>query len=189
MALKTLVKAGSISNLSDARYCSGMGVDFLGFRCIQGQPGYISPGTYQEIRGWISGPLIVAEIYGIGSGEELRSVMENYHPDYLELSPAEYAAVGHAITIPFILAVSETAQLPVMSAKPAYILLPEAQTDFTGFAAEYEILLRVTSVTEVQGAVSRSGISGISVEGGTEISPGLKNFDELAEILEALEVE
>ena len=29
--LKTQVKVSSITNLSDARYCAGMGVDLLGF--------------------------------------------------------------------------------------------------------------------------------------------------------------
>ena len=29
MPLKTFVKVGNITNLSDARYCAGMGVDML----------------------------------------------------------------------------------------------------------------------------------------------------------------
>ena len=33
--LKTLVKVSGIENLSDARYCAGMGVEFLGFPLAQ----------------------------------------------------------------------------------------------------------------------------------------------------------
>ena len=29
--LKTLIKVSNINNLSDARYCAGMGVEMLGF--------------------------------------------------------------------------------------------------------------------------------------------------------------
>ncbi len=36
MALKTIVKVGNITNLSDARYCAVMGVDMLGF-CLNKQ--------------------------------------------------------------------------------------------------------------------------------------------------------
>jgi phosphoribosylanthranilate isomerase len=35
MPLKTFVKVGCITNLSDARYCAGMGVDMLGFRAVE----------------------------------------------------------------------------------------------------------------------------------------------------------
>jgi len=37
--------------------------------------------------------------------------------------------------------------------------------------------------------VEETGVKGIEMEGGEEIKPGLKDFDELAEILEALEIE
>ena len=86
MALKTLVKVGNISNLSDARYCAGMGVDMLGFRVISGQEHYVSPELFKEIRGWFSGPSVVAEAYGIRSGEDLPFIIQNYLPDFIELS-------------------------------------------------------------------------------------------------------
>ena len=65
MPLKTFVKVGCITNLSDARYCAGMGVDMLGFRAVESQENYIKPSQFQEIRGWIAGPLVVAEVYGV----------------------------------------------------------------------------------------------------------------------------
>ena len=89
MALKTLVKIGGITNLSDARYCAGMGVDMLGFHVIQGQPNYISPESFQQIRGWITGPLIVAEIAGLQNPEDLQLILENYKPDMLQMELAE----------------------------------------------------------------------------------------------------
>src|SRR5688572_25693379 len=86
MALKILVKVGSISNLSDARYCSGMSVDLLGFRVVAGQEHYVTPELFKEIRGWFSGPAIVAEAYGIQKGEDIPAIIQNYLPDYIELS-------------------------------------------------------------------------------------------------------
>ena len=64
MALKTKVKINRITNLTDARYCSGMYVDVLGFSLEEGSPHYVSPSQFQEITGWISGADYAAEFTG-----------------------------------------------------------------------------------------------------------------------------
>src|SRR5688500_13658444 len=102
MPLKTLVKVGNISNLSDARYCAGMGVDLLGFNVIEGQPNHLSARLYQEIRGWISGPKVVAEIYGIDKDEMLSDIITNYVPEYFELSYNDYKRLEKKLTLPSI---------------------------------------------------------------------------------------
>ena len=61
MALKTKVKINRITNLTDARYCSGMYVDILGFCLEKGSPHFVSPTQFQEITGWISGIDYAAE--------------------------------------------------------------------------------------------------------------------------------
>ena len=61
MALKTLVKISNVTNLSDARYCAGMGVDMLGFSMDADSPDYIEPKKFAEIRGWVAGVQIVGE--------------------------------------------------------------------------------------------------------------------------------
>ena len=61
MALKTFVKISAINNLSDARYCAGMGVDMLGFALEPTNPDSISPEKYTEIIGWLSGVKFVGE--------------------------------------------------------------------------------------------------------------------------------
>lgn len=187
MALKTLVKVGSISNLSDARYCAGMGVDFLGFRVIDDQPDAISVKTYQEIRGWITGPQIVAEIYGIRNASQLTEIMEGFRPDYLELSVSEWEVVGSSITVPFILAVGPDDHLPEMATPPAYILTTTSGGSVTRLIPEYEILVSVSDPGEVDATLGLTGVSGINLAGGKEIRPGLKQYDHLADILEALE--
>jgi phosphoribosylanthranilate isomerase len=189
MALKTVVKVGVITNLSDARYCAGMGVDFLGFRVIAGQPNYIDAKAFQEIRGWVTGPQVVAEIYGIASAAELQLVIENYQPDYFELGLEDYQRVGANLTLPFILRLNEREELQSTSSKPAYLLLDGPRMLMSPFVGEFDILAGVTSLEEVRNMLERTGIAGISLQGTVEMRPGLKNFDALAEILEALEEE
>jgi hypothetical protein len=57
MSLKTKVKAGNITNLSDARYCAGMGVDWLSFPAEK-----VNPVKFKEITDWVTGPQFVLEV-------------------------------------------------------------------------------------------------------------------------------
>jgi phosphoribosylanthranilate isomerase len=49
----TLVK--NISNLSEARYCAGMMVDFISFQLTSTHPDYVTLDKYFEIKGWLNG--------------------------------------------------------------------------------------------------------------------------------------
>jgi phosphoribosylanthranilate isomerase len=68
MALKTFVKVSTVNNLSDARYCAGMYVNWLGFNLEESSPDYLSPEKFTEITEWLSGLEYVGEF-------------ENSHPD------------------------------------------------------------------------------------------------------------
>jgi phosphoribosylanthranilate isomerase len=189
MPLRTLVKVGCITNLSDARYCAGMGVDLLGFRVVEGDDDYISPKSFQEIRGWVSGPQIVAEVYGIKTIEELALITEQYKPDYLEVSASELFTIGAAITLPFILHLPSGESMPVTSIEPAYILIDDQADHLEKVVPDFDVLIQVTSVEGVRKVIDKTGIAGVALNGGTELRPGLKSFDELREILEYLEAD
>jgi phosphoribosylanthranilate isomerase len=189
MALKTLVKVSNITNLSDARYCAGMGVDFLGFRVIEGQSGRLDPKSFQEIRGWITGPQIVAEVYGIQDVSQITGILENYLPDYFELSLEDYIRVGSSITLPYILNIGAGQALPAfLVSSPAYILT-DISPSSSKFIPDHDVLAKVSTMEELNNIIQHTGISGICLTGGSEIRPGLKNYDELSGILEALEEE
>lgn len=191
MSLKTVVKVGNISNLSEARYCSGMGVDMLGFSVMEGQPHFLAPNLFQEIRGWISGPRFVAEIYGIQSKDQLTSVIDNYAPDYFELSLPEYRLLSSHIPLPCIVAVRKEEVIDVAPDDPnvLYLLLQEdALSD--GHAQKlqgYATLLKLSSGEGVSEKLLHYPIAGVVLNGSAEIRPGFKNYSELADILELLE--
>ena len=62
--------------MSEARYCAGMGVDFLSFPITS-----VDPKTYQEITGWVAGPKFGVE----ADGKNIHSVHE-YKADFIEIS-------------------------------------------------------------------------------------------------------
>jgi phosphoribosylanthranilate isomerase len=182
MSLKTFVKAGNITNLSDARYCAGMGVHMLGFRTIEGKQNYVKPAQFQEIRGWITGPLVVAEIYGIKNANELPAILENYKPDYLEMGVEELMLFS-GLPLPFILSTGDESIIRSLLIPPAYIIskIP--------FPADVPLLIEIQSKTEIEPLLVDPNVKGLVLSGSSELKPGLKDFEQMADVLELLETE
>jgi len=195
MALKTLVKVGKISNLSDARYCAGMNVDLLGFRVIAGQDHYVSPELFKEIRGWFSGPAIVAEVYGIQKNEDLPAILEQYLPDFIELSLQDLIKL-HSPSSSYILSTTAeelTAQENVLAPfrnQISKVIIPAStnQELVTELARSYKVLLSADSETPIELLLHNPSIKGIALQGSAEEKPGLKNYDSISTILEQLEI-
>lgn len=184
MPLKTIVKVGNISNLSDARYCSGMGVDMLGFRVIEGQSDFIAPKAFQEIRGWISGPKVVAEIYGITHPENITTIIENYAPDLFEMSLAEYRIFGKDLPKPAIVKVSAASEITGTSDNISFVIADE-ETNVG--STKLPILIKPKSTAELKLKLEQKSIHGIALDGSAEERPGFKDYTDLADILEFLD--
>ena len=180
MPLKTVVKVGNISNLSDARYCSGMGVDMLGFRVLEGQESYISPKLFQEIRGWVAGPKIVAEVYGLTSVDQMHQVMENYAPDYFELSGEEFESFKDSLTLPCIVT-----GYTKPHEKIAFDLISE--DDLKKHNRSVKILVRPSSAAKVLELIASEKVTGVALDGAPEVRPGFKDYSDLSDILEKLD--
>lgn len=181
MALKTFVKVGSITNLTDARYCAGMGVDLLGFQVVEGQAHYIASKAFQEIRGWVTGPLVVAEIYGLTNAEMLASLLENYRPDYLEMGIAEWKLLTGKIDLPVILSLQPGEEVPALI-QPAFVISKTAGESF-------DCLFPAGNTQQAEAALHHNSIKGLALAGSAESKPGIKEYNELSEILEMLETD
>lgn len=189
MPLKMIVKVGKVTNLSDARYCAGMNVDLLGFVTVENQENYLPAKEFQDIRGWLSGPQIVAEIYGLSSTSELAEIIENYKPDYLELSEKELPLVDGSL--PLMLRWNKNEFDKIAGISNLYALIVDkSQLDTIGNQKTTIKLLAIAeNVNEVEEVSSKPAVKGIVLNGTQEESPGLKDYDHLSEILERLEVE
>jgi len=182
MPLKTFVKVGCVTNLSDARYCAGMGVDLLGFRVVEGQEHYIKPSQFQEIRGWITGPLVVAEVYGLKNPDELKAIVENFKPDYLEMSMQELSQFS-TLPLPFLLAAAENDSLASLPVQPAYLIGKKP------FKTPFPLLIEVQLTKDVVPLLDNTSVKGIALKGGVELKPGLKDYEVMNEILELLDLD
>jgi phosphoribosylanthranilate isomerase len=190
MPLKTLVKVGSITNLSDARYCAGMGVDLLGFGVVEDHDNHIDISLFQQIRGWVSGPQVVAEMYGLKKTTDIQAILQNYAPDMVEMTFASYQELKSEIQLPFIVALSskELSNMGEHHKRVAYWLVEdESVPKLKANRGPQPILLKTAKKENIMKVIGSDVIKGVAINGSPELRPGFKDYDDLSEILDSLE--
>lgn len=206
MALKTFVKVSNISNLSDARYCAGMGAEMLGFAVEQDAENYIEPQAYSEMIAWLSGVEFVAE-FTKSNLQEINHILEKYPTHAIQTENEEVLAKLlenvqkqeiDTLPIKILFRTENLETLELLAEKyasiVAFFILPNA-TSYTieqiePLTKKYNILLEnLGSLSEVETFLQNTQAKGLVLQGTKEIAPGLKDFDDLAEILEGLEIE
>ncbi len=208
MALNTFVKVSEISNLSDARYCAGMGVHVLGFNLEKEHPHFIDPEKYAAITGWLAGVKFAAE-FDTYDVRQIEQVLTDYaRIDYLQIRQPQHVALLKPLRKPIIMALDASryehdivALADIMRGcrdQVSYFLVennssnrrPDLLNDLLHLSKQYPVLLGFGLNPDFVGSlIEQHGLAGIALRGGEEIKAGYKNFDELADILEAIEVE
>lgn len=207
MALHSFVKVSAVTNLTDARYCAGMYVNMIGFDLEEGSKNFTSPQKYNEITGWLSGVDFVAEFESTHPEKILGNLNEYKGINFIEIREEIYLRmlVNSSYGIIFKKELTSEDDLDELIAKAKFfqdfnIMLHlvseslEIDADIIQklhtLASKVEVLLGFGIEPEtVRNLIEKTGVKGIALEGGDEIKPGLKDFDQLAEILEVLEVE
>ena len=189
MSLRTIVKVSHISNLSDARYCAGMGVELLGFRVTPGSENFISPQVFQDIRGWIAGPRIIAEVYGLKDLQQLNTIRGDYGPDYLEMTFSEFSKFRQVLPLPAIVHFPEPREmLSVAGDKMIAYAVVDAENGCSDIAnAGFPVLVNVRSAGELDQKLSQGCFQGVVLDGPQQLRPGVTSYEQLGSILEALE--
>ena len=204
--LTTLVKISNVTNLSDARYCAGMGVDMLGFSMDEEAPDYVDPKKFNEIKSWVAGIQIVGETTAIDP-EQIEQLLATYQPDLLQVEESALLPYLSSFGKPLILRIDVSQitldQLDMLvhagiegadyilldSSAPVY-LDGDLKTALQRFARRYPVLLGTgISVENVHTLLNELPVKGIALRGGEEERPGNKEFGELMDILEAIEEE
>ena len=85
MSLKYFVKVGNVNNLSDARYCSAMGVNQLGFKLNDFDNNSSIIDNIKEIIGWINGVDTVGE-FDNNNVEFINSIIKIELFDFIQLN-------------------------------------------------------------------------------------------------------
>ncbi|MCW5910962.1 MAG: hypothetical protein KIT62_07805 [Cyclobacteriaceae bacterium] len=189
MALVTKVKAANITNLSDARYCAGMGVDWIGFPAAE-----VDAKLFREITGWLSGPQWVIEL-----DKQPWPVLADYAAQVWQCSLNDFE---EALRLPGAVMV----QLEAYRWKEAEALL-RTNSDrieaiiLSGFSGSdgkataltigqlFPVLVDMNENPHSLDEILSWSVSGIQLHGSSEERPGLKDYAQLADVLEQLEAE
>jgi phosphoribosylanthranilate isomerase len=205
MALKTFVKLNSITNLTDARYGSGMYVNLLGFDLDKTSDTYVSPELFNEITGWVSGVEFVGEFTKAASFSPLEVLKDYPAVTWVESSDIEVvkSLLGSEYSLIYNVQLEDLYSLTVETVgllSGAGILVHVCSDSNDLSDTHIDQLARLSKACKViLGAgineenvlelVESTGIFGVSLCGGEELKPGLKDLNELADILEKLETE
>lgn len=206
MALRTTVKISNVTNLSDARYCAGMGVDLLGFSMDATSEDYVDPTRFKEMRGWVAGVHIVGETRS-DDPEAIEQMLTTYEPDVLQVDEAALLPYLGTYGKPLILRVeligTTLAQLDTLANTELpgldYLLLESPSplhldADLTAslsrLALRHAVLLGIGITADaVHDLLNNLPVAGIALTGGNEERPGSKDFGALMDVLEAIEEE
>ncbi|WP_194775768.1 phosphoribosylanthranilate isomerase [Pararhodonellum marinum] len=205
MALSTFVKVGNIDNLSDARYCAGMYVNLLGFNLEENHSDYIDPEKFKEITNWLSGLDYVAE-FEFAHPQNILEQLKSY-PSIKWIQIQEEAHIQMLLNtsyqLIFRVVLRDSTELEALISKSqsfkdqnVIILLESEKMELDEasiplikeLAASAPVLLGFgIHEDNVQEMIQATKAKGIALSGSKEIKPGLKDFDQLADILEVLE--
>lgn len=199
-----LVKASAITNLTDARYFAAREVDFLGFNLEENTPGYLDPMYMKAIREWVEGPKVVGEFVHAPQSY-VREAAAFFGLDAVQVPAATQDGWSELEGLTIIATLSADDSnldrlLETSAAFVSYFLvdinnvvdtvsgLPADVDAWKKRCADYPILLRAdVAAHRWPVLVDTLQPAGIDLVGGEEERVGVKSFDEIEEIFEALE--
>ncbi|MEO1262951.1 MAG: hypothetical protein AAFZ15_29350 [Bacteroidota bacterium] len=212
--LKIKVKAGNITNLTDARYFAAREVEWLGFPLGTGK-GMIEPIKVKAIAEWVDGVQIVGE-FGFASFEEIKQVSEAINLDAVQvgmfISLDDISELEGLTVIKEVVAGIELSATEMEDHLDAYadhcdfFLLNFSSAGHTWhevasghpypidflkkLCQRHPVILHLDCpVEDVPRMITEINPFAISLSGGEEEQVGVKSFDDLDEILDVLEVE
>jgi phosphoribosylanthranilate isomerase len=204
MSFLTNIKLGNITNLSDARYAAAADATYIGFCFDPENENYITPLKAKDIIDWVTGSSVVAE-FGNQTLEEIRDISELLHVDVIEVNnqllPDELMGLEKAIIKKIDVNRFDAAQLQIEI--DAYRTVADAFHVYASstpekYNAEQLVTLCSTEkiiwgleikVDNVLDIIGNFKPFAIQVSGGQEERVGIKDFDELNDLLEKIAVD
>lgn len=201
-----LFKASRITNLTDARYFAAKEVDFLGFNLEDGTPGYLDPVYMKAIREWVQGPKIVGEFDRTPAATVLEAA--NFY-DLDAVQVTRTADLESLAGLELILAVPAVPDLPTLerlfatqapfvtwflldftAAPEATAALSEQTAGWRNLFANYPTLLDLdVPAADLPTLMNALQPLGLALRGGEEEQVGVKSFDTIEAVFDALGME
>ena len=204
-----ILKASSITNLSDARYFASYGINMIGFCFDPQSANFMNPFRVKEITGWIEGPKIVGEFKNL-SVEAINETIISQNLHYAQINLAdispEHATINSVPLIVEIAVVVETnfnevaiqlekifrnGDLVLLNLTALSSLNENTLNDFVkNICRRYPTLLDYNFSSEnISSMVQQFNPAGICLHGSHEEKIGTKSFEALDALMSAIQEE
>ncbi|MCG9879469.1 MAG: hypothetical protein MH472_02615 [Bacteroidia bacterium] len=200
MSYITKLKLSPVTNLADARFAAAAGIEYVGFCLNPSDADFILPIKAKEILDWISGSHAIA-YFGEQDLDEIISLSELLNMDVVALEnsilPDELPQIGKPIIK--VIPISNNSLEFVKTEIAAYKEYADAfelkgslhdglkAADIKDLCAQYKIFLNL-DFAEFPGKELIAELMPYAwhLQGGKEEKTGLKEYDELNDLLEKL---
>jgi phosphoribosylanthranilate isomerase len=200
MTQNVKVKLSNITNLSDARFAAAAGIEFMGFCFDPKSINYIPPVKAKEIMDWTSGCFVIAE-FGHQNIKEVTDIVEMLNIDIVELNNDLLPADLIEINKPIIKKI-DTSLISLIELNNIFLAF-ENNVDAFHLYASNAVTLSTDELKQI--CVNHKIVWGFNIlpeniklvintfapyalnfVGGVEEKTGLKDFEELNNVLEEL---
>ena len=198
MSLRYFVHVSSVSNLSDARYCSGMMVDSLGYNLDENSESRISYKTANEISKWVNGVKFVAE-FNNSSSKYINNILDNSFFDAIEIDFKKSISDLKFDPQNIIIKITEPNSIDHKINNYLKSNFPLTQTivvdnisssninKLEALDKRFMIIVNPFDKLENMLKILDKYKYGILLKGSNEIRPGFKDYDTISDILESIE--
>ena len=196
--LKTNVIVRNVKNLHDARYCAGMGVEYISMPISNELKNSLTIEQINEIADWLSGIKIVGFV-----GETLIEDVSNYESEIIETSDFQKVKSYNSPILTLEITPDQLKNssfkniLEQVKSETSFFVLV-CKGKFTDYDADLiKDLIEHYSIywgfnfdpEDMLDFIDNFEPEGIALNGTEEIKTGLNNFDDLADLLEALDTD
>lgn len=186
------IKLGNVNNLTDARFGAAAGAEWVGFSFDTTNPLYISPVQAEAIIGWLTGSQPVAEFSSTQDLNEVEDIIRLLGFEWIQLANAEMLHFFEGSDIQVILEVDiKNSGWEELLTKPSSVVKYVLAKNFTMEQVAEIQSLNAAVLFDVEGLkvedlnkLKETQLCGINISGGFETAPGLRDFDEMADVLD-----
>ena len=197
MSLKYFVYVSSVNNLSDARYCSAMMVDYLGFNLDENSQKKISVDNITQISSWINGVKLVGE-FNKSSGSYINKTLQKTDFSLIQIDISNVSVKLNFDYKNIIVKIKDLSEhnnsiLPVLKYNfcETEIIIIEKFNESNSMileylAKKYKVLINpLKSINETKEILEKYNL-GLHLYGSDEIRPGFKDYDSLSSVLDEI---
>ena len=198
MSLKYFVHVSSINNLSDARYCSGMMVNSLGFDLDKESKTKLPLENINEICKWVNGVDFVGE-FNNSKSNYINEVINELDFNYISVNICntiksidfDHQKIIIVLPEPNLISPGTNNYLRDNFPESRTLIIDNLTKDSISklelLTDNYEIIINPLETINITKSILNKYDLGLLLKGSQEIKPGYKDYDSISDYLDAID--